>query len=120
VLVGERIRALKAERQQAETVLSELDQQRRRPNMDLEGACAILDGLPDLSKSLARAEPELQRRIFEAFHLTIELDRNTPEVRLSALVTSAFAEASDLDELAATVTDKAIAGAGFEPATFGL
>jgi site-specific DNA recombinase len=120
MLVGERIRTLKAERQQAETVLSELDQQRQRPNMDLEGACAILDGLPDLSKSLARAEPELQRRIFEAFHLTIELDRNTPEVRLSALVTSAFAEASDLDELAATVTDKAIAGAGFEPATFGL
>jgi hypothetical protein len=35
-------------------------------------------------------------------------------------VSSAFAEASDLDALAATVTDKAIAGAGFEPATFGL
>jgi site-specific DNA recombinase len=120
VLVGERIRALKGERDQAQTALSELDQQRQRPSVDLDRACAILDGLPDLSKSLARAEPELQRRIFEAFHLTIELDRNAPEVRLSALVSSAFAEASDLDALAATVTDKAIAGAGFEPATFGL
>jgi hypothetical protein len=58
-------------------------------SVDLDRACAILDGLPDLSKSLARAEPELQRRIFEAFHLTIELDRNAPEVRLSALVSSA-------------------------------
>jgi hypothetical protein len=110
VLVGERIRALKGERDQAQTALSELDQQRQRPSVDLDRACAILDGLPDLSKSLARAEPELQRRIFEAFHLTIELDRNAPEVRLSALVSSAFAEASDLDALAATVTDKAIAG----------
>jgi hypothetical protein len=48
VLVGERIRAFMAERQQAETVLSELDQQRHRPSVDL-------DGLPDLSKPLARA-----------------------------------------------------------------
>lgn len=47
VFVGERIRALKAERQQAERVLSELDQQHQRPSVDLEGACTILDGLPD-------------------------------------------------------------------------
>lgn len=39
---------------------------------------------------------------------------------LSALVSSAFADVADLDSLAATVNDRAIAGAGFEPATFGL
>jgi DNA invertase Pin-like site-specific DNA recombinase len=121
VLVGERIRTLKTERHQAEAVLSELDlQQRHRPAIDIDGACSVLDSLPDLSKPLAHAKPELQRRIFEVFHLRIELDRNAPHVRLSALVSSAFAEAADLDSLAATVTDKAIAGAGFEPATFGL
>jgi hypothetical protein len=32
----------------------------------------------------------------------------------AALVSSAFSEAADLDDLAATVTDKAIAGAGPE------
>jgi site-specific DNA recombinase len=121
VLVGERIRALKAERHQAEAALSQLDlQQRQHAGIDLQHACAILDGLPDLSKPLAKTDPELQRRIFEIFHLRVELDRNTPEVRMKALVSSAFSEAADLDDLAATVTDKAIAGAGFEPATFGL
>jgi hypothetical protein len=107
----QRIRALKTERHQAEAVLSELDlQQRHRPAIDLDGVCSVLDSLPDLSKPLTHAEPELQRRIFEVFHLRIELDRNAPHVRLSALVSSAFAEAGDLDSLAATVTDKAIAG----------
>ena len=121
VLVGERIRALKAERHQAEAALSQLDlQQRQHAGIDLQHACAILDGLPDLSKPLAKTDSELQRRIFEIFHLRVELDRNTPEVRMKALVSSAFTEAADLDDLAATVTDKAIAGAGFEPATFGL
>jgi site-specific DNA recombinase len=121
VLVGERIRALKAERHQAEAALSQLDlQQRQHAGIDLQHACAILDGLPDLSKPLAKTDPELQRRIFEIFHLRVELDRNTPEVRMKALVSSAFSEAADLDDLAARVTDKAIAGAGFEPATFGL
>lgn len=55
------------------------------------------------------------RRIFEVFHLRIELDRNVLHVKLSALVSSAFAEAADLDSLAATVTDKAIAGAVSKP-----
>jgi hypothetical protein len=109
VLVGERIRALKAERHQAEAALSQLDlQQRQHAGIDLQHACAILDGLPDLSKPLAKTDPELQRRIFEIFHLRVELDRNTPEVRMKALVSSAFSAATDLDDLAATVTDKAI------------
>jgi DNA invertase Pin-like site-specific DNA recombinase len=112
VLVGERILTLKAERHQAEAALSQLDlQQRQRAGIDLQHACAILDGLPDLAKPLAKADPELQRRIFEIFHLRVELDRNTPQVRMKALVSSAFNEADDLGDLAATVTDKAIAGA---------
>lgn len=55
-----------------------------------------------------------------AFQFTVELDRNTPEVRMKALVSSASGAASDLDSIAATAAHKAIAGAGFEPATFGL
>ncbi len=121
LLVGERIRALKDERQQAETALAQLDlQQRERTGIDLDEACAVLDALPDLSKPLAKADPELRRHVYDAFQLAIELDRNTPQVRLKALVSSAFTTASDLDSLAGEVANGAIAGAGFEPATFGL
>lgn len=53
------------------------------------------------------------------FHLKIELDRNMPQVRLSALLSSAFADVADLDSLVATITDRTIAGAGLkrDPAT---
>ena len=121
VLVGERIRALKAERQQAETVLATLDlEQRQRTVLDLEDACAVLDSLPDLGKPLAKADPELRRQVYEAFHFAVELERNKPEVRLKARLSSAFSTAGDLDDFASMVANKAIAGAGFEPATFGL
>jgi site-specific DNA recombinase len=121
VLVGERIRALKDERQQTEMALTQLDyQQRERIGIDLNQACALLDGIPDLSKSLAKADPELRRRVYEAFQFSIELDRNQPQVRLKALVSSAFSSATDLNFFTPEVANGSIAGAGFEPATFGL
>jgi len=121
VLVGERIRSLKGERQQSETALAQLDLlQRERIGLDLDEACAVLDSLPDLSKPLAKADPELRRSVYEAFQFGIELDRNKPEIRLKALVSSAFSTTSDLDDLAGMVANGVIAGAGFEPATFGL
>ena len=122
VLVGERIRALKAERHETETALATLNlEQRQRTVVDLDHACTILGGLPDLSRSLAEADPELRRQIYERFQFAVELDRNKPEVRMKALVSTAFMEANDLEDLAAVmVADKSIAGAGFEPATFGL
>jgi site-specific DNA recombinase len=121
MLVGERIRSLKAERQNAEAALAALHAaHRERSILDLDDACALLESLPDLAKPLAEADPELRRRVYEAFQLAVELDRNKPEIRLKALVSSAFSEAGDLDGIAEEVADKAIAGAGFEPATFGL
>ncbi len=120
-LVGERIRALKNERQQTQTALAQLDlQQREHTGIDLDEACAVLDALPDLSKPLAKADPELRRSVYEAFQFAIELDRNKPEIRLKALVSSAFSTTKDLHDLADKVTNGVIAGAGFEPATFGL
>ena len=121
VLVGERIRALKSEREGVETALATHDlEQRQRIVLDLEDACAVLDSLPDLAKPLAKADPELRRQVYEAFQFAVELDRNKPEVRLKARLSSAFSSASDLVDFASMVANKAIAGAGFEPATFGL
>ena len=118
--MGERIRALKSEQQQSETSLAQLDLlQRERIGLDLDEACAVLDSLPDLSKPLAKADPELRRSVYEAFQFGIELDRNKPEIRLKALVSSAFSTTSDLDDLAGTVANGVIAGAGLKhlPAT---
>jgi hypothetical protein len=115
VLVGERISALKAEREQTEAALATLDlEQRQRTTLDLDDACAILEALPDLGKPLAEADPELRRYVYEAFQFAVELDRNTPEVRMKALVSSAFGAASDLDSIAATLAHKANSVGGIQ------
>jgi hypothetical protein len=82
-----------------------------------EEACAILDSLPDLSEALAAADPELRRRVFDAFRLSVTLDRNACQIQVKALISSAFSKVCDLESL---VANGAIAGAGFEPATSGL
>jgi hypothetical protein len=80
--------------------------------LDLAQACEILDGLPDLTAELANADLELHRRVYDAFQLAVELDRNKGQIRLKALVSSAFAEATDLQAL---VANGAIAGERFGP-----
>jgi hypothetical protein len=111
-LVGERIRALKSERQEIEAAIAQLDHaQRYSDGFDPGEAAAIIESLPDLSKALAEADPELRRAVFEAFRLRVEIDRNSGLIRLKALVSSAFSQARDLSELGST---KAIAGAGLE------
>lgn len=118
VLVGQRIRDLKAELERTQTALSNLDHQgRARGAIDVAEACDLLAAVPDLSRQLAAADPQLRREIYNAFRLS-EIDGNAGQIRLRALVSSALSEASDLDDLA--VARKATAGAGFEPATFGL
>jgi hypothetical protein len=118
VLVGDRIRALKAEHHNVESAIAELDDDRRqRTGLDLDDACAALDGLPNLREALAAADPKLRRQVYDAFRLPVEIDRNQAQIRLKALISSAFTEATDLEAL---VAQKAIAGAGFEPVTFGL
>lgn len=68
VLVGERIRALKAEREQTEAAIAQLDADRHQhAALDLDDACAILDALPDLRQPLAAADPQLRRQVYDAF-----------------------------------------------------
>ena len=72
--VGERILALRLERQDAEAAIAAFEEDRRqRGAVDLEEACAILDSLPNLGKALA-ADPQLRRRVYEAFRLAVEID----------------------------------------------
>ena len=70
-----------------------------------------------MARPLAEADPKLRHAVYEAFRLRVEIDRNAQQIRLKALVSSAFSQVKGLNDL---VAGKAIAGAGFEPATCGL
>ncbi len=118
VVVGERIRALKEKRSEAEAALTGLAAEERQDGVtDIDAACEVLDGIPDLSEALTNADPKLRRAVFDAFRLSVEIDRNAGQLRVKALVSSAFNGVRDLKSL---VANEGVAGAGFEPATFGL
>ena len=80
--------------------------------------------MPDLSKELKTAPPELKRQVFEAFCLRVVYHKLERRIEISATVSEAVAEAfhnaKDLPQEVHRVAQRDIAGAGFEPATFGL
>ena len=119
-VVGKRIRTLKAEREEAEVVLAQLEDSRRDSTaIDPADTLAVLDALPDLGKSLIAADPDIRRAVFDVFRLRVEIDRNSGQIRLKALVSSAFGEATNLSDLGEAgdpaLSDKAIPLRGFEP-----
>jgi hypothetical protein len=85
---------------------------------------AQLARIPDLAQSLREASPEVQRQVFEAFELEILYDKADRKIEISATVSEAVANAFEkqkaLPEEGSLVVVRDIAGAGFEPATFGL
>ncbi len=88
-----------------------------RLDQPARGPREILNALPDLGEALTTADTETRRGVFDAFRLSVALDRNAHQIQVKALVSSAFTKTRDLQSL---VTNEAIAGAGFEPATSGL
>ena len=83
-----------------------------------------LERIPDLSRQLRDAPREVKRQLFDAFELRITYDRAERRIEVSATVSEAIAQAFEngkaLREGGLQVTVCDIAGAGFEPATFGL
>ena len=68
--------------------------------------------------------PSAQRQVFDAFCLQITYDKPNRRIEISATITEAIADAlenaKDLPQEVSSVAQRDIAGAGFEPATFGL
>ena len=66
----------------------------------------------------------MQRQVFEAFELEILYDKADHKIEISATVSEAVANAFEkqkaLPKEGSLVIVRDIAGAGFEPATFGL
>ena len=80
--------------------------------------------LPDLAATLREASPQVQRQVFEAFELQLLYDKTGRTIEISATVSDAVAGAFEkqkaLPKEGLLVVPREVAGAGFEPATFGL
>ncbi|HZI92041.1 MAG TPA: hypothetical protein VFD31_10510 [Thermoleophilaceae bacterium] len=122
-LIAKRIEKLRRDKEAAEIELRALTPAAADPGAS-EDPSALLARLPDLGAALSDAPRELKRQVFEAFCLQITYDKVNRRIEISATITQAIAEAlknaEDLPEEAIRVAQRDIAGAGFEPATFGL
>jgi site-specific DNA recombinase len=122
-LVSKRIEKLRRAKEAAEIELRALSPASADSGAS-EDASALLARLPDLGDALRNAPTKLKRQVFEAFCLQISYDKLNRRIEISATITEAIADAlenaRDLPEEVSSVAQRDIAGAGFEPATFGL
>lgn len=82
---------------------------------------ALLTGVPDLREALTQAEGEELIELFDAFDVGVSYDKPARALELSALLNSDFVSAPEVKRPPNERSrDSSIAGAGFEPATFGL
>jgi site-specific DNA recombinase len=121
-LVSERIAELRGEKEALEEALAEIGAEREEA--EAHELTDQLGRVPDLTESLRQASPEVQRQVFEAFELEILYDKAERRIEISATVSEAIANAFEkqkaLPKEGSLVVVRDIAGAGFEPATFGL
>jgi hypothetical protein len=82
----------------------------------------MLDAIPDLRPALHDAEPHELADIYKAFQINAIYDKPNRTLELSAIIRPDLLTKDETP--ASETTDRSgysyIAGAGFEPATFGL
>ncbi|HXV05730.1 MAG TPA: recombinase family protein [Solirubrobacterales bacterium] len=121
-LVTQRIAELRVDKEALAEALLEVGAGREEG--EDEELALQLARVPDLTRSLAQASPEVQRQVFQAFDLQIAYDKVGRRIEISATVSQAIADAFEntkaLQMEGSQVVPRDIAGAGFEPATFGL
>ncbi len=125
-LIGQRIADLRKAKEEGEIELRALTPAAPDSNAD-EDPAALLARIPNLTQALQDSPPEIKRQVFDAFGLQITYDKTNRRIEISATISEAVAEALDnakslpqeaLDH--SLVAPRDIAGAGVEPATFGL
>jgi site-specific DNA recombinase len=81
----------------------------------------LLEIVPDLRPALKEGDPETLAEIFRDFDVTASYDKSAQRLELGATVTAALVtDAEKKRPPQGRSRDFGIAGAGFEPATFGL
>ena len=120
-LIGAQLAKLRETKEKAEIELRALAP--TNANSEAPDTAALLARMPDLGRALRDAPPAIKRQVFDAFGLQIVYDKLNRRIEISATITEAIAEAlenaKDLPEEVSSVTQRDIAGAGFEPASFG-
>jgi site-specific DNA recombinase len=82
---------------------------------------AMLDAIPDMRESLATDDETELAEIFDAFDVTATYDKPNARLELAATVTPELVTTQEKsDRPGGRSRNSVIAGAGFEPATFGL
>ena len=82
---------------------------------------AMLDAVPDLRPTLASADPAELADLFETFDVTVTYDKPNRRGQLAATITPELVPGQEQTPPPRGRWGKSsIAGAGFEPATFGL
>jgi hypothetical protein len=80
----------------------------------------MLDAVPDLRKALIAADDQQLAEIFGAFDVTVSYDKASQQLNIAATITPELLPHNDGDRLGERSRVLEVAGAGFEPATFGL
>ncbi len=121
-LVAERIAELRTDRDTTQAALAELHPD--DPGHREDDLATRLARIPDLTRSYRQATPEIQRQTLDALDLRIEVDKPSGRIEISAAISEQVATALEHEKAlhleGLLVTTSEVAGAGFEPATFGL
>ena len=121
-LVSARIAELRTDKETFAAALAEIGEEQVEQEDDY--LSEQLARIPDLTETLRAAPPEVKRQTFDAFDLRIDFDKAAGRIEVSATVSQAVADAFESTKALQTegfsVAVNDIAGAGFEPATFGL
>jgi site-specific DNA recombinase len=119
-LATRRIEELSARRESVDDAIAALRAQ--RPNgSHPDEIVAMLDAIPDMRDALAGADLSELADIFRAFDVCATYHKDTRRLELAATITPQLVGAHEKsDRHIGRSRDFGIAGAGFEPATFGL
>ena len=93
---------------------------RQRDQWVWSAIVAMPDAIPDMRDALAAAEMNELADIFRAFDDCATCNKDTRRLELAATITPQLVAAHENDRHGGRSRDFGIAGAGFEPATFGL
>lgn len=118
-LATNRIEELSARKSATNTAIEALKTKRPAGHHPDEIA-AMLDAVPDLRKALKAASDEELANIFSAFDVTISYDKTSQQLNLAATITPELLPQDDDNRSPERSRVLEVAGAGFEPATFGL
>ena len=119
-LAKERIEELSSQRAAIELALDELERERPQGPKP-EEIEAMLSDVPDLREALTEADGEELAELLDAFDVAVSYDKSAGKLELSAALTSDFIPAPEKKRPpGGRSRNSDIAGAGFEPATFGL